>query len=410
MKFFWIGVLLAVMGGGLVGWAVAGRQFDAPTDVFGPFGDTGLSDQQAFARLAQAADVDGGAAVEVVGGEVYDFGVMLREAAASHEFEIRNVGTGPLLLEVAGSTCKCTVGTLKSDRLEPGESTKVLLEWTAKTLTEQFSQSATIKTNDPDQVELQLQVKGNVVDLVAIEPSNWSIGDVSGREPVTVETTIYNHSRAPLEITSAQWLSEDFDARSEVTWERREIDPAAEPLHAAALEAYRVTAVVESGLPMGRLRETLRVRYRQQGLDAGTDTPPVELTLSGRVVGALSLLGSSRLHQFFDGRQELELGETTSAKPLEQKLYLIVRGPQRQNIELEVAEVEPAEALEVELGEPTERGARVLVPLYVRTKMGAPAMARSGQDDDDRGLVVIDSDHPEVAPLRLSVLFQIRES
>lgn len=39
----------------------------------------------------------------------------------SHEFKFRNVGNGPLFLDMGGSTCKCTIGDLDKSVLKPGE-------------------------------------------------------------------------------------------------------------------------------------------------------------------------------------------------------------------------------------------------------------------------------------------------
>lgn len=408
MKFLWIvGVLVAIGGGALMGRSAAEREYVVPQDVFGPFGAPGVSDEEAMIRLFKEAGTSFGAQVEVVGGDVHDFGVMHRYASATHAFELKNVGTGPLELKVVGSTCKCTVGTLENETLQPGESTLVNLEWSAKTDGSRFSQSATLKTNDPAQAEVQLRVEGDVVDLLAADPVSWNVADVAGTVPLTLESTIYNHSPAPLEITTAEWLSKDFQERSEVTWRRRAIDPLAEPMHAEASEAYELTIEVEPTLPLGPLRETFRIRYQTDDGAAEGEDPPMELTLTGRVVGPLTIMGGSRLQRLGDGLTRLDLGETTSDVPLEQKFYLILRGPRRNEIELRIPRVEPADVLEAELGEPTDRGSIRLIPLLVRTKQGAPPTVRFGQNDEDFGLVVVDSEDAEVAPLRLSVIFQV---
>ncbi len=44
--------------------------------------------------------------------------------------------------------CKCTIGDLKKNELQPGEEAEVELTWTAETSEREFGQSATIETDD----------------------------------------------------------------------------------------------------------------------------------------------------------------------------------------------------------------------------------------------------------------------
>ena len=55
----------------------------------------------------------------------HQFGTMDPDAKGHHEFEIKNVGAAPLELKIGPTTCKCTVGGLSKNRLEPGETGSV---------------------------------------------------------------------------------------------------------------------------------------------------------------------------------------------------------------------------------------------------------------------------------------------
>ena len=61
----------------------------------------------------------------VVGESVHDFGVMELHQKGSHEFKIRNDGPGPLKMVARKEdhTCQCTLGSLGSEGLKPGEET-----------------------------------------------------------------------------------------------------------------------------------------------------------------------------------------------------------------------------------------------------------------------------------------------
>jgi hypothetical protein len=76
-------------------------------------------------------------------------------------------------------------------------------------------------------------------------------------------------------------------------------------------------------------------------------------------------------------------------------------------VTLKVGQIEPADALEAELGEPTERGEMKVFPLIVKTRADAEEVMRNGLGSTKPGSIIIESDDPEVATVRLDVLFRI---
>ena len=114
------------------------------------------------------------------GVRVHEFGTMAVNEEQKHTFKIRNKGEGPLDLEVGPSTCKCTVGSLSKKRVEPGESVQVELTWKAKETSQNFAQSATIWTSDPDAPDIQFKVYGKVVEKYVVIPEKaWHAGHVT---------------------------------------------------------------------------------------------------------------------------------------------------------------------------------------------------------------------------------------
>jgi hypothetical protein len=92
----------------------------------------------------------------------YDFGMVDPHTTLSHEFEISNSGEIPLKLDVAGTSCKCTVGELANDLLPPGGMTIITMTWNTGYQAEHYEQSATIITNDPLAESIELKVEGEV--------------------------------------------------------------------------------------------------------------------------------------------------------------------------------------------------------------------------------------------------------
>lgn len=398
-------VVFALVVGGAIGTGLGYRNYGNVDSHFGPFRGDALMAVDEIREMLEVRRAAGVPQVEVVDGSSFDFGVMRRNAQSTHVFKVKNVGDGPLELRVTGSTCKCTVGTLKNSKLAPGESTEVELEWTAKTSGKTFGQSATLQTNDPTQGEVSLEVRGNVIDLIAAEPAAWNLGDVAATEPIELRTTLFNHAAAPIIITKVQWLDEDFADSSEITFEQRKISAEEAGLHKNASEAFDVFVRVDPQAVLGTLNKRLRVEYRNRGEE--DLHPPIELVLSGRVVGELSILGGAKLIGSETGNFRLKLGQAGVGEVIEEKIYIVLRGSKRDTAKLKVGSIEPEDGLEAEVGDGDQRGEITIFPLTIRTKPDAPEMVRGGQVDVEPGRISIKSDDPEVAPIAVDVLFRV---
>jgi hypothetical protein len=405
VKTLIISSLLAACAGGAVGAGLGYQHYGAAIERFGPFS---IGEPLSIAETRQLLEqqrVKKVPKIEVVGGNIYDFGVMRRNAKATHSFTIKNVGDGPLDLRVTGSTCKCTVGTLRNGTLAPGESTVVDMEWEAKTTSRTFGQSATLKTTDPTQGELSLEVRGTVVDLIDAEPASWNLGDVAASGEIELQTTLYNHSQSPIKITDVSWLDPKFQSISEIEFVSREITAEDPPAHQSASEAYDLKIVVAAGVPQGPLNQRLRIDYRNRGDDE--EFPPLELVLTGRAVSAISFLGGPRLAGEDSGRYRLNMGLVEPGTQAEEKVYVVLRGPHRDATTLSIGPIDPEDVLEAELGEATTRGEMKVIPLTVRTKKTAPEVTRTGQAGTEAGTITLESDNPEVAATTLNVIFRV---
>ncbi len=174
--------------------------------------DERLAKFKAGARESQPGDGSGKAStssssgepmVEVVGGTTYDFGTMQQGSTKSHSFTFRNVGKAPLELKVAGSSCRCTIGTLADSSLLPGEETVVNLEWKATGVLNEFGQTATISTNDPEHAQVLLSVKGFVSRTVIIDPETIELGEVSVTGGAKRSLKVFGFGPEPFQINSA---------------------------------------------------------------------------------------------------------------------------------------------------------------------------------------------------------------
>lgn len=316
--------------------------------------------------------------VEVPGGTSFTFGNMKLGESMSHEFPFRNAGDGPLVLTMGSSTCKCTIGDLEKSILEPGEQTMIKLTWTPKAPSLDFSQSATIKTNDPLKDEVQLNIVGKVGQSIVFSPTSLSLGDFSSTETSTHKFRVFSHLQG-VDVDTLSWS--DTEASKYVSFTKTEIDPATDADNANAFKGYEVTVMIKPGMRIGPMNSRiLATTSMQDKLD------PIELSVTGRITGDTELIGGPS----FDGpKATLTIGTVSRKEGAEVRLQLSLQGADRATAVPKVVSIVPAGSLEVEIGESRNSEARRLFPIVFRIPKGAPIAAYPGSNPKNFGKVVI---------------------
>jgi hypothetical protein len=407
-------VLLGLIGSAIglgTGWMVHQSRYGVDVN-FGPFtvdGDVTAANVDAFLRTKVQS---GAPRVEIVGGEEHDFGVMEPNSKGEHAFVVKNTGEYPLSLEVIGSTCKCTIGELEKSELAPGEETQINLAWEVKSAGEDFGQSATLKTNDPTRGELSLKIKGKVISQMTMVPRNFSFGEAPTGEPVVLESIVYNFMKEPVVPTSQKFSDEALNALS--TFEVTEIPMSenSDATYASATQAFKVRGVIRPGAPQGAVQQNFIFGFVDKsamgadGKHEPEDAKQFVTQVTGKIVGAITLVESSRCHQV-EGGYIYTIGRVDPATAKGEKANVMLRGKYKDSLKLRLGDVEPAGILQAELGEPVGRGSILLYPLKLWVAPETKSGEWLGKSDDDYGVVWIRTDNPDVSPLRLRVRFAV---
>lgn len=410
-------VLLAGLIGLACGWYRFASQYQE--SAFGPFTLDNRAVQVSAAAAGgpasalPAVDSDGQLPrLEVVGGPEFNFGVMEPGAEGKHSFVVRNTGEAPLRLEVAGSTCKCTVGTLNDAVLEPGEQTDIELAWVATGLSEEFGQSARLKTNDPRLGELNLKIQGRIVSRMTMVPRHFTFGEVESGESIVLESTLFSFSKTPIQPVSQAFTDREIHQRAEFEVEEVSVASTGNSDYASAAQAFRLRVAIAPGLPLGPIQDQFQFKFAPRSMVSDDGQHEEELTsqfvadLSGRIVGVLTLVESRRVYNGSLGAI-FSIGDVDPADGETFRANLMLRGPKRNQISLAIDRVEPAAVLRAELGEPVGRSSTVLIPLILSVAPDAPPTDLMGRGNDDYGLVVIKTDDPDESPLELKIRFRV---
>jgi len=119
--------------------------------------------------------------------KVFDFGEIWQGNPPKKEFTIKNTGEGPLTLTVK-SSCGCTVPTNPKSPLEPGGTTTFTITYDARAKGEAHK-TITLMTNDPTQLVIPIEVKGNVKPIFECEPTDrLMFQDVEPGSPAATKT------------------------------------------------------------------------------------------------------------------------------------------------------------------------------------------------------------------------------
>ncbi len=405
-------VILAAATGYFIGWSRNNAHY-GDVSAFGPFTDKNDLTVSGLAGYWKSQTQIKSPRIEIVGSEEYDFGVMEAGSKGKHKFVVRNAGEFPLALEIIGSTCKCTIGELTKSSIDPGEQTEIELSWNVVSTGEEFGQSAILKTNDPSRGELNLKIKGRVVSEMTMSPKSFDFGTIEASEAVKLESVIYSFLKEPIVVLKPKLTDETIEKLSTFTIEEIPVEAKEGTRYANAVQAFKIVGEIQPGLPQGSVKQNFGFQFTAksavdgEGNHKSEDERSFFVPITGKIVGAITLVESSRCKLTEAGDYLCSMGTVDPAKTEPQRINVMLRGKYKDTLKLNVGKVEPSELLHAELGEAIGRGNVTLYPLRIWIDLKATFGSRTGKNADDYGIVWIETDNPEVPPLPLKVLFTV---
>jgi len=297
----------------------------------------------------------------------YDFGLLDPHSSSSHQFVVENTGAKHLLLESAGTTCKCTVSNVEGRVVRPGESTKVTVTWNAGYKDEEYEQSALIKTNDPVRPELKLTVRGKVRAELVLLSNELPMPSADIGKLASASTYLYSQLWRDFRIESASSELPGFQ------WSAEPLTN--EELPASDLEARSAWRLKIStlGSQVGNFEGKVKLKIVPV---SGGQAVERELVVAGRV-RSLIAFADEELHP----EKGLSLGIIPRGKEFNRSLIVRVRDGATRKID--VLDVQPKE-LQATL-EPMNQPGAYKLTLRVPAESGVAMFDR----EDKHGYVQI---------------------
>lgn len=97
----------------------------------------------------------------------FDFGDIVEGDVVSHEFIVHNTGGALLEITKVRASCGCTAAQPDVDKLKPGESTKIKVEFNSAKRKGNQTKYVYVFSNDPGLAQLRLSFTANVLEKVA---------------------------------------------------------------------------------------------------------------------------------------------------------------------------------------------------------------------------------------------------
>jgi hypothetical protein len=143
---------------------------------------------------------------------LFDFGQVHQGEKVLHAFEFVNAGQDPLLIDRVRSSCGCTAVLVSDKNLAPGAAGQVQANFDSARFRGSVSKTVYIYSNDPVKPVVQLKIKGEVLELVAVEPEQVNFGTVSGDQTLASRVILRNQGGQPLTLGAPTTTAEELQA------------------------------------------------------------------------------------------------------------------------------------------------------------------------------------------------------
>ncbi len=128
----------------------------------------------------------------------FDFGEIFQGEKVLHVFEFVNEGDEILKIDRVRSSCGCTAVMVSEKSIPPGGKGELQANFDSTRFRNDVSKTIYLYSNDPVRPVMQFQIKGTILETVAVEPTQVNFGAVAAGEPVTSKVLLRNQGKKPL--------------------------------------------------------------------------------------------------------------------------------------------------------------------------------------------------------------------
>jgi uncharacterized protein DUF1573 len=337
-----------------------------------------------------------GPKVTIVNGERHDFGTMDRNAHGKHAFIVRNDGDAPLTLETGEPSCSVCIKvfSVAKERLQPGEKTEVNIEWDVKTSDAEFEKSGPLKTNDPTRETVHLSIRGHVLDTVRLERPDIHFHELLQTDTASGSVNIYAFRDADLKVEKHEFSNPVLEKYFGISLAPLAADDLAREPNAKG--GVKLQVEVKPGLPYGDFSESVSITTNHS-------PDPLTLRIIGNIASDIFLMGQNVVRD----KSLVSLGAFPQKEGKKHTIFLIVKGPHRDDTKVNIESFEPTSEFSARLGEPIRDSAKTIrYPIVIEIPPGATPVARM---EGTYANIHVTTTHPDVKEMNIKVRYIVKE-
>lgn len=134
----------------------------------------------------------------------WDFGKVKEGKILSHNFEFRNDGDSPLVIEKVKTSCGCTAALASTQEVPPGQKGEIQVKFHTRGYAGSVSKFIFVKSNDSSQPRKKLVISARIEvpprPQVHIQNLSQSMGLILEGEDISAQTTIANRGEKKLKL------------------------------------------------------------------------------------------------------------------------------------------------------------------------------------------------------------------
>jgi hypothetical protein len=212
---------------------------------------------------------------------IYDFGTTSQVDRLQGTFMFTNAGNAVLQIQKPQPSCGCTVAGVKPETLAPGEKGELTFNINVPQATGHIEKYITVPSNDTNSPSQRLTIKADIRKTYDVQPMQVSVDMLREGATTNVTFKVRRVDDQKLVLTRVEADSPMLSGKIELSGETN--NPGAQI----------VVAVKAIGKPRF-FNESLRVYA------GDTNTPAIRLSVSGRIVGELTVTPETLLWTITD--------------------------------------------------------------------------------------------------------------
>lgn len=131
----------------------------------------------------------------------HDFGTITQNQKVTHIYQITNTGNEVLEIKAVIPSCGCTTTTLDNDKLQPGESTIIEINFDPEGLRGNTHKSLAIISNDPKNPSTYLTFEANILEDFTRSTTTVLFQNLQRNETRSAKVMLKSNINQPIIIT-----------------------------------------------------------------------------------------------------------------------------------------------------------------------------------------------------------------